>query len=217
MAKIGIMGGTFNPVHLGHIAIAKAAYRQFHLDEVWFMPNHIPAYKSDEDLISGEMRLAMVQLAIQNESDFKVSDFEIKRDGKTYTYETMQLLKQRYPENDFFFILGADSLFYLEKWVHPEIIVENAIILAACRNNRTVEEMTLEINRLNYMFGKKVIFLIDCPEFHCSSSEIREQVQKIYEYDSQIDEFMEIITQQIPASVFAYIMEHHLYEKKHKL
>ena len=211
MAKIGIMGGTFNPIHMGHMQIARAAYEQFQLDEVWFMPNHIPAYKSAHDLISGEMRLAMVQLAIQDKPHFKVSDFEINREGKTYTYETMSLLKQQHSNDDFFFILGADSLYYFDKWVHPEIIIENAVILAACRNDRTAEEMTLEINRLNEMFGKEAIFLIDCPEFPCSSSEIREQVRKLYEFDNQRKEIAEKLMQQVPDSVFAYIMEHKLY------
>lgn len=211
MAKIGIMGGTFNPIHMGHIQIARAAYEQFQLDEVWFMPNHIPAYKSDHELISGETRLAMVKLAIQEEPYFKVSDFEITREGKTYTYETMELLKQLYPEDEFFFILGADSLYYFDKWVHPEIIVANAIILAACRNNRTAEEMTLEINRLNAIFGKEAIFLIDCPEFPCSSSEIREQIRTLYEYNDLNDELKEKLTGQVPAPVLAYITEHKLY------
>lgn len=211
MAKIGIMGGTFNPIHMGHIQIAQAAYKQFQLDAVWFMPNHIPAYKSDRDLISGEIRLAMVQLAIQEYPYFEVSDFEITREGKTYTYETMELLNQQHPNDDFFFILGADSLYYFDKWVHPEIIVKNAVILAACRDDKTAEEMELEINRLNEMFGKKAIFLIDCPEFRCSSSAIREQVRKLHEYADQKEELTEILLQQVPAPVFAYIMEHKLY------
>lgn len=211
MAKIGIMGGTFNPIHMGHMQIARAAYEQFQLDEVWFMPNHIPAYKSDHELISGEMRLAMVQLAIQEAPHFKVSDFEINRDGKTYTYETMSLLKQQHPKDDFYFILGADSLYYFDKWVHPEIIVENAVILAACRNDRTAEEMTLEINRLNEMFGKEAIFLIDCPEFPCSSSEIREQVRKLHEFNEENTGLTQKLEQQVPAPVLAYIMEHELY------
>ena len=213
MAKIGIMGGTFNPIHMGHMQIARAAYEQFQLDEVWFIPNHIPAYKSDHELISGEMRLAMVQLAIQEEPHFKVSDFEINRDGKTYTYETMSLLKQQHPKDDFYFILGADSLYYFDKWVHPEIIVENADILAACRNGRTLEEMTIEINRLNEMFGKEAIFLINCPELPCSSSEIREQVRKLHEQSEENEEFTHMLEQQVPAPVLAYIVEQKLYIK----
>jgi len=92
MSSIGIMGGTFNPIHMGHIEIAKSAYEQYHLDEVWFMPNHIPAYKSEDAIVSGEERLDMVRLAIENLPYCKASDFELKREGNTYTIDTLKLL-----------------------------------------------------------------------------------------------------------------------------
>lgn len=207
MAAIGIMGGTFNPIHLGHIAIAKAAYEQFHLNEIWFMPNHIPAYKSNQALVSGEKRLAMIRLAIQDYPFFKASDFELNREGKTYTYETLKLLKQRFPHHEFYFIMGADSLYYFENWVHPEIIVKNAKILAAVRNKKTVEEMHLQIDRLNKMFGGSFFYLIDCPEIPCSSSEIRDKIKSSGKQpDSQYaQDFM------LPNEVLEYIMQYHLY------
>lgn len=207
MAAIGIMGGTFNPIHLGHIAIAKAAYEQFHLNEIWFMPNHIPAYKSNQALVSGEKRLAMIRLAIQDYPFFKASDFELNREGKTYTYETLKLLKQRFPHHEFYFIMGADSLYYFENWVHPEIIVKNAKILAAVRNKKTVEEMHLQIDRLNKMFGGSFFYLIDCPEIPCSSSEIRDKIKSSGKQpDSQYaQDFM------LPNEVLEYIIQYQLY------
>lgn len=211
MARIGIMGGTFNPIHNGHIGIAKAAFHQFSLDEVWFMPNHIPAYKSDSELISGKDRLAMVRLAVRDFPEFKACELELKREGKTYTYQTMELLSAKYPEHRFFFILGADSLYYFDKWKHPEVIVEHAVILAACRNDRTPEEMKKEIQRLNRLFGRETFFLIDCPELTCSSSEIRKKFCSLQENAYPAKElFREIL----PETVREYIIAHQLYTGK---
>lgn len=208
MAAIGIMGGTFNPIHLGHIAIARAAYEQFHLNEIWFMPNHIPAYKSNQALVSGEKRLAMIRLAIQAYPFFKASNFELSREGKTYTYETLELLTQQFPHHEFYFIMGADSLYYFENWVHPEIIVKNAKILAAVRNKKTMEEMHLQIDRLNKMFGGSFFYLIDCPEIPCSSSEIRDKIKSSGKrLDSQYAQNL-----MLPAGVLEYIMQYQLYQ-----
>lgn len=207
MAAIGIMGGTFNPIHLGHIAIARAAYEQFHLNEIWFMPNHIPAYKSNQALVSGEKRLAMIRLAILDYPFFKASDFELNREGKTYTYETLELLTQQFPHHEFYFIMGADSLSYFENWMHPEIIVKNAKILAATRNKKTVAEMHLQIDRLNKMFGGSFFYLIDCPEIPCSSSEIRDKIKNgDKQPNSQYAQDL-----MLPNGVLEYIMQYQLY------
>ncbi|MGN0155567.1 MAG: nicotinate-nucleotide adenylyltransferase [Lachnospiraceae bacterium] len=211
MALIGIMGGTFNPIHFGHIAIAKAAFQQFHLDEIWFMPNHIPAYKASESIISGEHRLAMIRLAIQEYPYFKASDYELRREGNTYTYETMHLLKRDYPEDDFFFIMGADSLFYFEQWVYPERIVRNATILAAVRNDRTLAEMQSKIDEMNSKFGGNYFHLIQCPEIPCSSSEIRKKIHDIYQSRTELDKKTEDYLY-LPEIVYTYIMKNKLYQ-----
>lgn len=207
MAAIGIMGGTFNPIHLGHIAIARAAYEQFHLNEIWFMPNHIPAYKSNQALVSGEKRLAMIRLAIQDYPFFKASDFELNREGKTYTYETLELLTQQFPHHEFYFIMGADSLSYFENWMHPEIIVKNAKILATARNKKTVAEMHMQIDRLNKMLGGSFFYLIDCPEIPCSSSEIRDKIKNgDKQPNSQYAQDL-----MLPNGVLEYIIQYQLY------
>lgn len=211
MASIGIMGGTFNPIHFGHLTIAKAAYEQFHLDEVWFMPNHVPAYKSAQALVSGEKRLTMTKLGIQKYPYFKVSDFELQREGKTYTYETMELLKQQYLEDDFFFIMGADSLYYFDKWVHPERIVKNATILVAARNDRTQEEVQERIEEMNIMFGGIYFHLIKCLEVPCSSSEIRKKIGLLGKEGKLSIDLIEKKDFMLPKEVFAFIIEQHLY------
>lgn len=176
MARIGIMGGTFNPIHIGHIEIAKAAFFEFHLDEVWFMPNHIPAYKDEDKIVSGKDRLAMVTLAIKDIPYFKASDYELKREGNTYTADTLTRLHQDYPEHEFYFIMGADSLFYFEKWKSPETIVKYAKILVAPRDEKSLSEMKERIKELNRIFHGEKFYLIACPKINCSSSEIRENL-----------------------------------------
>lgn len=176
MAHIGIMGGTFNPIHIGHIEIAKVAFFEFNLDEVWFMPNHIPAYKHEADIVSAKNRLNMVKLAIKDIPFFKASDYELIREGNTYTADTLTCLHQDYPKDNFFFIMGADSLFYFEKWKNPEIIIKYATILAAPRDEKSLPEMEERVRTLNKMFNGAHFYLIDCPKIDCSSSEIRDRL-----------------------------------------
>jgi len=173
MASIGIMGGTFNPIHLGHIEIAKAAYEQYHLDEVWFMPNHIPAYKSEDAIVSGEDRLEMVRLAIKDIPYFKASDLELKRDGNTYTIDTLKLLKKQYPQHVFYFIMGADSLFSFDKWREYQKIPSYATLLVAPRDEKSKNDIMLKVQEFNQSFNQECFYVINCKEIPCSSSAIR--------------------------------------------
>jgi nicotinate-nucleotide adenylyltransferase len=213
MKAIGIMGGTFNPIHNGHLEIAKAAYEQYGLEEVWFMPNHIPGYKKNEALLNGSLRLDMIKLAIQDYPYFTASDFELQRSGNTYTAETMQLLKKQYPRVQFYFIIGADSLDYFEKWKEPEVILENAFILAAPRDASSTEGMERKMNELHEMFGTGHFGSIACPKVECSSSHIRKQLSKMNL--ENIDEAQRSELAQklcIPTKVLHYIKEKHLYQ-----
>ncbi|MDO5149626.1 MAG: nicotinate (nicotinamide) nucleotide adenylyltransferase [Oscillospiraceae bacterium] len=210
MLSIGIMGGTFNPIHNGHIEIAKAAYEQYNLDEVWFMPNHIPGYKDKTHLISGEKRLAMVELAIKDYPYFKTSDFELKREGNTYTAETMQLLGKEYPNIHFYFIIGEDSLNYFDKWKEPETILAYSDILVAPRDESSTDSMQKRITELHEMYGNNHFFPIICPKIDCSSSELREKLILIQNESTKLD-----FKQSIPylnQDVFSYIIQNELYK-----
>ena len=207
MKKIGIMGGTFNPIHVGHVEIAKASYEQYELDEVWFMPNHIPAYKSEKNIVSGSQRLKMVELAIMDYPYFNTSDFEIKREGKTYSYETFTLLKDMYPDYSFFFIMGADSLFYFEKWMHPEIILKYSTVLVAARDENGIDEINERIKLLEESFGNNNFYVVNCNSINCSSSKLRE-----YLHDPDSD-MMDYIKKYIPQRVLKYIEQNHLYKE----
>lgn len=212
MSAIGIMGGTFNPIHLGHIEIAKAAYSQFPLDEIWFMPNHSPGYKSDREVISAEDRFAMVELAIQDFSYFLSSDFELKREGPTYSADTFSLLHQQYPGDTFYFIIGADSLYYFEKWKNPESIVQNATMLVAPRDDKNIFNISDKIEELNQKYNKQAFLPLICKEISCSSSKIREQLRKLDRSSSFQDA---CITKELylPIPVYQYIKNHNLYLK----
>ena len=133
MAKIGILGGTFDPVHNGHLALGKQAYEQFKLDEIWFMPSGHPPHKKSRLVTQGKEREDMVKLAIASVPYFVYSDFELKREGNTYTAQTLTLLREAYPQHEFYFIIGADSLYEIEQWYHPELVIKQAVLLAAAR------------------------------------------------------------------------------------
>ena len=115
--RIGIMGGTFDPIHIGHLLLGEFAYEQFHLDEVWFLPNGNPPHKEVEDTEEAlAHRVEMVRLAVRENPHFQLSLHEAKKDCHSYTYKTLQEFHALYPENEYFFILGADSLFSIEQW-----------------------------------------------------------------------------------------------------
>ena len=133
--KKGILGGTFNPVHNGHLMIAENAYKEFDLSEVWMMPAYIPPHKRHEFILDDEFRLAMVAKAVEDVPYLKVSDYEIQRGNVSYTANTLTELKSLYPENEYFFIMGADSLMDFETWYHPEIILQKANLIVAARDD----------------------------------------------------------------------------------
>ena len=101
--KVGIMGGTFDPVHNGHLLLGRQAYTEYHLDSVWFMPSGQPPHKRDHSVTDGTHRQAMVKLAIKDDPSFEFSDFEFQRNGNTYTAQTMALLKEAFPQHHFFY------------------------------------------------------------------------------------------------------------------
>lgn len=199
--KIGIMGGTFNPVHNGHLALAATAQKTASLDEVWFMPSGLPAHKSNSELLSAKERLHMVTLAIAGIPYFKASSFEIDRTGFTYTADTMEALSKQSPFDEFYFIIGGDSLMKFHHWVKPEVISAHATLLAAGRSGYSKEELKKQAIQLKQRFGTR-IELLDMPEFQISSNEIRNLCKK---------EQPELLREVLPQPVLSYIFEHKLY------
>lgn len=136
MKRIGIMGGTFNPIHNGHLAIAKKAKEQFALEKVLFMPSGVPYMKNQKEVLPIQTRCEMTALAIRNMPGFELSRMEASdalQRKNTYTCDTLKKLRRIDPEAAYYFILGADSLYAVEDWKSPELIFQNCTILAALR------------------------------------------------------------------------------------
>lgn len=199
--KIGIMGGTFNPIHNAHLSLAAAAKEQYSLDVIWFMPSGLPAHKSNQELAPAEHRLNMVKLAIAGLEAFAASDFELKREGYTYTYETLTALKENYPDDTFYFIIGGDSLDKFSTWVHPEIIAKKAILLAAGRSGYTETDLKATVEMLQASYQAK-IFWIQMPECSVSSQFIREKIHFNEENE---------LCNEVPVAVMNYIRKNDIY------
>lgn len=175
--KIGIMGGTFDPIHIGHLLLGEFAYENFHLDEIWFLPNGNPPHKTtDESGVSLDDRIEMVKLATDDVPYFRLNLYEASSKKHSYTYSTMRALREMYPEHEFFFILGADSLFSIEQWKNFREIFPSCTILAAMRDDKDTESMQAQIRYLNGKYGAD-IRLLQAPLVEISSTTIRRRAE----------------------------------------
>ncbi len=135
--RIGILGGTFNPPHLGHLVAAQEAYRELDLDQVMLIPARTPPHKPVDDEPGPEHRLELCRLAAGDDERFAVSDLELGRDGPSYTVDTLNVLKSQSPSDELFLILGADIAAGLPKWHDPERVLELATVAIAKRRGTT--------------------------------------------------------------------------------
>lgn len=135
--NIGILGGTFDPIHNGHIAMAKYCYEQFGFDELWLLVSGMPYLKEGKNVTDSLHRINMVKLVCDNHPGFIMKDDECRRSGNTYTYETLEQFKKEYPDYNFSFIIGEDSFDYFDKWLYPERILECADLIVLSRGSST--------------------------------------------------------------------------------
>jgi nicotinate-nucleotide adenylyltransferase len=163
------MGGTFDPIHIGHLLAAEAARDSFGLDEVWFMPSHIPPHKEQAGA-SGEDRLGMVAEAISDHPCFRTLDIEIRRGGVSYTIDTVKEIRGSFEDIEFHFIIGADMVNYLPKWEGIEELVNLMSFIGVGRPGSTLNLAALP----PYLHGK--VLLADMPQVDISSTEIRERL-----------------------------------------
>lgn len=202
--RVGILGGTFDPVHIGHLLLAELAADYLELDEVWMIPAGMSPDKSGTDVLPGEERLYMTKLALRDNPRICCKDFEVRRGGCTYTYETMEELAERFPDTKFYFILGADCLFSLENWKHPDRLMESCALAASVRDDITRADMKKKRLELLAEFGGEIRLL---PTFRISlsSSEIRERVRA-----GQSIRYM------VPEQVRLHILERGFYRESDK-
>lgn len=198
--KIGIMGGTFDPIHKGHLMLGEYAKELYKLDEIWFMPNGNPPHKLNSNIESQtNHRVEMVKLAIGDYDNFKIQLYEVERTEVNYSYLTMQHFNEKYPNDEFYFIIGADSLFAFETWKHPELLVKTCKILAAYRDGKNTSEMEEQIQYLNQKYGAEIL-LLNTPNVDISSSGIRRMIKD-----------NEDISNLVPETVFSYIQSNNLF------
>ena len=203
--RIGLLGGTFDPIHFGHLTIAENAYDQYELDELWFMPSPDPPHKLTKEKSPYDVRFEMTKIAVGSRDGFIVSDYELKLEQPSYTAKTLESLHKDYPDDDFFFIIGEDSLDKIETWYEPAKVLSQAAILVAGRietdDIKTVEE---QIRYLTRKYDAR-IYQIVCDYVDISSTEIRNRVNAGLS-----------ISDLVPAEVEEYIWKEKLYMKSVK-
>ena len=146
--KIGILGGTFNPIHIGHLILAEEVREKLSLDRVIFVPTYLPAHKGNSDIAPAKARLAMVKLAIKGNKYFSVSDIEIKRNGRSYTIDTLKEFKKAYPKDELYFVIGSDLLKYLDEWKDLGEIIKMVRFIVATRPGYPLEKIPSHISTI---------------------------------------------------------------------
>jgi len=190
--KIGILGGTFDPPHLGHLIAAQEVQDKLKLDQICFIPTCLPPHKKKVRISSAIHRLRMVQLATQVNPRFKVLDLELNRKGYSYTVDTLKTLRKKYPQAQFFLILGLDNLNHIHTWKKPEEIFKLSRVVFISRPGTTLNKAT------KWLKSSK---LLDVPRVDISSSDIRERIKR-----------SKPIKYLVPEKVLQYIRRHHLYK-----
>ena len=187
--KIGILGGTFNPIHLGHLILAEEIREKIGLDRVIFVPTYLPPHKDNSNIASAQMRLAMIKLAIVGNKNFAISDIEIKRGGRSYTIDTIKEFNQKYPGDELYFITGSDLLTYLEEWKDLNEIIKIVKFIVATRPGYPLEKIPAYIST------------VDIRAVDISAFEVRERIRenKSFRY-------------LVPDVVFRYIIRKRIYK-----
>lgn len=194
--RVGIMGGTFNPIHYGHLRLAQEAQQQVLLDKILFMPSGRSYMK--KNVLDTQKRVEMTALAIKQYSKFELSLIEAQKTGNTYTCETLQYLTRTNSDTQYYFIIGADSLFQIEQWRSPKQIFEFAILICAIRDDYDFDTIRKKGEALAES-GADIIYL-NTPKWDISSTDIRAKVK------SRIS-----IHGLVPPEVAHYIEQEHLY------
>lgn len=194
------MGGTFNPIHYGHLLLAQTAREALSLDKILFMPSGNSYMKEASCILSGDIRGQMVRLALKGNPYFIFSDLELQRQGPTYTCDTLAILKERMPQAQYYFILGEDNLLTIKKWKNPEFILKNCVIAGAVRESENTSRILDAAKSLREEYQAD-IRILPARRIDLSSTEIRERLKK-----GQAVRYM------LPESVIEYIAENNLYK-----
>ena len=200
--RIGIFGGTFDPVHLGHLILAEQCREQAQLDQVWFVPAARPPHKQEQPLTPFERRAEMLALAVAGQPVFRIQDLERRRPGPSFTADTLAEIHQQQPDDELFLLTGSDVLPDLPQWHEPVRIVELATLLVVARPGWAVwsEEELRSVLQLPSA-GPLRLQVIQAPLIDISSRDLRRRVSA-----------GRTIRYLVPRAVEAYIESHHLYQ-----
>ena len=172
--KTGIFGGSFNPVHKGHMHLADTAFEKLGLDRIIFVPSKIPPHKSASEYVSADARYEMCRLAVSEREKYLDSDYEIKSDRISYTYYTINHFKEKYPEDEFYLIVGSDMFLSFETWYRFDDILSMVSLAVASRENGITEELEEKKEFLG-KYGR--IFLFNVNPLPMSSTKIRKMIK----------------------------------------
>ncbi|MCI0703925.1 MAG: nicotinate-nucleotide adenylyltransferase [Planctomycetia bacterium] len=198
--RIGIFGGTFDPVHMGHLILAEQCRAQAELDEVWFMPNYIPPHKADKGVTRFEQRCEMLGFAIAGHGAFKVEVIEKELPEPSYTARTLEKLHEQHPGSEFFLLMGSDCLPDLPGWYEPKLVIERAGLVVVPRPGvmlwtaeRLAKALKVEVSAVRLQF-------VACPMIEIASRELRRAIT-----DGMSIRYM------VPRAVEEFIRNHKLY------
>jgi nicotinate-nucleotide adenylyltransferase len=203
--KIGIMGGTFDPPHLGHTLPVREAVRQFALRQVWFLPNNAPPHKVRPNLTDGYHRAAMLALALMNHPDFLIRTTELKLEKPAFTYDTIRLLKSEYPRDSFFFIMGTDSFLEIDTWRRYSELIDLCEFIIINRGDQE-EKLKQNLQHLETTLQKKlgnIFHFTETAFIPVSSTAIRAALSE-----------GKSVTGMLSEEVEAYILKHSLYQRR---
>ena len=199
--KTGIYGGTFNPIHRGHIHLLEEFTKRLSLDRVLLIPTRVPPHKAAPDLASGEDRLQMCRLAVGGRPHLQISDLELRREGKSFTAETLEELRELFPQDEFYLLMGEDMFLTVEHWYRPETIFSLAAVCATPRSLHGMGKLQMKQDEYQIRYGARC-FLEDIPYLPVSSTQVREWVRMGKD-----------ITPLVPEAVADFIRERGIYRK----
>lgn len=199
--RIGIYGGTFDPIHVAHLVLAEQCREQCHLDEVWFVPAASPPHKQNSVISSAKTRAEMIEFAISGNPQFKLSRIELDRSGPSYTVTTLEQLRAEDPTRELFLLIGADSVRDLPTWREPQRILELATVVAVNRGRDPIANAQLGqvIQKLGFVAASRIEW-VQMPGMEISATEIRERIAA-----------GRSIRYLVPRAVEAYLKQNHLY------
>jgi nicotinate-nucleotide adenylyltransferase len=197
--KVGILGGTFNPIHYGHLLLAESARDRLGLDKVVFIPTGNNPFKTTDWDIDASHRYEMAKRGIESNGYFEISDIEIKREGYTYTIDTLKELEKEYSGDELYLIVGADIVFEIDAWKQAEEVLKKISLVTTFRPGYDQDRLDTRVEEIKELYHARILKLYT-PEMDISSSEIRSRVKHGYS-----------IKYLLPENVEEYIYQQNLY------